>query len=668
MTVLLAAMDHASFQALAWSLMHFVWQGALLGGLAALILLRLPLSARARYVVGVSTLAAMLATPILTFTMLMSASQTATPAQPAAMSLPASATDLLLPPSVPAPSSTAAPPAANWMFWSLPLIVGVWLVGVACFSLRLAGGWMVARRLAKRSVRPVASDLEAMARGIADRLALHRVVTVVESSAVAVPVVVGWLKPVVLLPASALFGLPMDQIEALIAHELAHVRRRDYLVNVLQSAVETMLFYHPAVWWVSRRVRLDREFCCDDVAVGVCDRVEYAGALASLAALTCVPGPAVAATGGSLLERVQRLLAGREHEHAAPGWLAAVFVAIVAVSLAPVTIRSSAPAGQAGAGAQDAPAQTAAGGPDVFKSVDPAELKVEGTEPLKVGPAEGSRNTPGAAGATSAPEATPLQSGQPTPPPSSAADSLQDERRTEDLRRVAAERELRAAEHAVEMERLALVAETVQRESRLAIAAATAELEAVRVELERAQRMMERGLGSADDVRRQTALLRNAEARLQAAQHQANISKRELELKQRAAELQLERERAQLDASQAGDPSYVEITRQLEALERMLRTLRAATGASDLPALAEGALIEPGDVLRVEIAGEPLLPVSYAVDERGEIRLPLLGALRAQGLTAMQVGEEIARQLAGKGLKAGPSVTVSGFRGVASPR
>ena len=100
---------------------------------------------------------------------------------------------------------------------------------------------------------------------------------------------VGWLNPVVLLPASALSGLTPTQIEALLAHELAHVRRHDYLVNLLQSVVETLLFYHPAVWWVSAHVRAEREHCCDDLAVAVCDRLVYVTALADLAAMTSTP-------------------------------------------------------------------------------------------------------------------------------------------------------------------------------------------------------------------------------------------------------------------------------------------------------------------------------------------------------------------------------------------
>jgi beta-lactamase regulating signal transducer with metallopeptidase domain len=168
-------------------------------------------------------------------------------------------------------------------------------------------------------------------------MALERVVQVFESTAIAVPMMVGWLKPVVLLPAAALSGLTSDQIEALLAHELAHVRRHDYLVNLLQAAVETLLFYHPAVWWVSRHVRQEREHCCDDLAIAVCgDRAAYAAALADLAAMT-TPRFALAASDGSLLARVKRILGPPADRHSAPvGWTPALLVALLGAALVPL--------------------------------------------------------------------------------------------------------------------------------------------------------------------------------------------------------------------------------------------------------------------------------------------------------------------------------------------
>jgi hypothetical protein len=151
----------------------------------------------------------------------------------------------------------------------------------------------------------------------------------------------GWIKPVVLLPTAALAGLSPTQLEALLAHELAHVRRHDYLVNVLQSVVETLLFYHPAVWWVSRQVRIDREHCADDLAVRVCDRLVDASALADLAALAPAPRLALAATDGSLLNRVRRILGLQPAPAASPGLWPIVLVVLLVGAAVPVAIASA---------------------------------------------------------------------------------------------------------------------------------------------------------------------------------------------------------------------------------------------------------------------------------------------------------------------------------------
>jgi uncharacterized protein (TIGR03435 family) len=133
------------------------------------------------------------------------------------------------------------------------------------------------------------------------------------SAIVQVPIVVGWLRPVVLVPVGALGGLPTEHLEALLLHELAHIRRHDYLVNILQSVAEALLFYHPAVWWVSGHIRAERELCCDDVAVLVSgDALTYARALAELESYRPAHiAAAVAATGGSLPDRIARLLGQR---------------------------------------------------------------------------------------------------------------------------------------------------------------------------------------------------------------------------------------------------------------------------------------------------------------------------------------------------------------------
>ena len=333
--------DQTSIQALAWALVHFLWQGAVLG-LMAFGLLRLGrLRATTNYLVGVGTLAMMLAAPTATFLYLNGG-----PSEPsrtptvAAASFNSSVSAL----GKAGPSESAAPAeAANAVPPSTPehplgpfVILTVWLSGVVLLSLRLLGGWVVARRLVTRAIRPVSPEIHSLVRRVAGRMALDRVVRIFESSAVSVPVMVGWIKPVVLLPAAALSGLTPTQVEALIAHELAHVRRHDYLVNLLQSVVETLLFYHPAVWLVSARVRAEREHCCDDLAVGVCDRLVYVTALADLAAMAAAPRVAMAATDGSLVNRVRRLLGRtRATTDSTPTWSSALVLAVVVGTLLP---------------------------------------------------------------------------------------------------------------------------------------------------------------------------------------------------------------------------------------------------------------------------------------------------------------------------------------------
>jgi hypothetical protein len=146
-----------------------------------------------------------------------------------------------------------------------------------------------------------------------------------------VPAVVGWLRPIVLVPASIFTGLSAEQIDALLAHELAHVRRYDYLINLLQTAAETLFFYHPAVWWVNRKIREERENCCDDLAVEVCgSTLAYVRALTDMEQMRrSTPRLAMAADGGSLLNRVQRLLHVKQSAGSRPsGWTAGIGIAV----------------------------------------------------------------------------------------------------------------------------------------------------------------------------------------------------------------------------------------------------------------------------------------------------------------------------------------------------
>ena len=304
----MTTLDATTVEALGWALVHFAWQGALAAGVFGVLTLAAR-GARVRYALAAFTLGVMALLPPLTVLLVRASS--AEVAMPVAFA-----------PAVPAlrgadvtagPSVTAAWPAAEVrarIAGALPGIVALWCAGVLVLSIRYLGGWRLVQRM-DRSARPL-FDGEAVTRlgRLVRRMRMSRTVRLMESTMVEVPTVVGWLRPAILLPAATIAGLTAEQLEAILAHELAHVRRHDYLASLLQSAVETVLFYHPAVWWVSHRMRVERELCCDDEAVAACGNpIEYARALAGLEALRPAPRLAPAATGGPLFERIARLVA-----------------------------------------------------------------------------------------------------------------------------------------------------------------------------------------------------------------------------------------------------------------------------------------------------------------------------------------------------------------------
>jgi len=417
-TGLLPAVDHPAFRALGWALLHFVWQGALVAGLAALAfrLLR-GHSPQARYAVGCAALLLMLAAPVATG---IAAYEPA--ASLAAGPLPAGAAERQAVLSRLADVAREVRPGEAWRYRVeavLPSLVAVWMLGILVLSARLAGGWGYAQRLARREVRPAPAAWQRRLDGLARRLGVARPVRLLESARVQVPTVVGWLRPVVLLPFTAATGLTPAQLEAVLLHELAHVRRHDYLVNLAQSAVEVLLFYHPGVWWVSERVREEREACCDDVAVAACgDTLVYARALTELEGLRAFPaGLAMAADGGSLLHRVRRLVlpAPRPARGSAPllaGVLLLTTLAAAAAQRALVPAEQeggAAPAGDAfapgGRTAVPAPSPAASDESGPAALAAPVPLAAPAARPAAPAPVRTSESPPAPGEPTAAPEA-----------------------------------------------------------------------------------------------------------------------------------------------------------------------------------------------------------------------------------------------------------------------
>jgi beta-lactamase regulating signal transducer with metallopeptidase domain len=191
----------------------------------------------------------------------------------------------------------------------LPWLTTIWFAGVVLFSLRLLVGLAGVERLRRVGITDARSEIGKSGSALATRLGIRRAVKFAESALVQVPTVIGYLRPVVLLPAVPLTGLSTREIEFLLAHELAHIRRHDYLHNIVQGVIETMLFYHPAMWWVSSCVRRERENCCDDLVVSTLESpIEYAKTLFTLEQRRSIWRPSLAASDGRLLERIRRLI------------------------------------------------------------------------------------------------------------------------------------------------------------------------------------------------------------------------------------------------------------------------------------------------------------------------------------------------------------------------
>jgi len=288
--------------AIGWTLLHFLWQGTVLGVFYAVLRPAFP-GVTARYRLGMSMLTAMLVCPLVTLFYLWPdyASQAA-----AVVALPAV--------TVGGGTPATGIASASLQTW-LPWLVGAWFAGATIIAIRAFAHWRRLRWLVRNASIPLTDCADVLAR-LCRRFGVSQRIRLLGSMGVDTPMLVGWIKPVILLPISMLSGFTPQQVELIIAHELGHVRRWDYLANLLQVVIETVLFYHPAVHWISRDVRDARESCCDDLVLALADGspVVYASALADLEQLRHdggFPAPALAASGGVLLDRIRRIVGGQ---------------------------------------------------------------------------------------------------------------------------------------------------------------------------------------------------------------------------------------------------------------------------------------------------------------------------------------------------------------------
>src|SRR6185312_3792635 len=283
----------AGISALGWCLLQFVWQAALIGAVYAALR---PLLARGnpRYLAAMLALAAMASCPLVTWHVVAT--------NPVTVGLP----DMITTGS----SAVSPSPAASTWTWrtlvqaALPWLVLAWAFGVAALGMRVFRQWRGLRLMLRMAENlPV---WQSRTREFANRMGLRRVVPVLASVRVATPTLVGWLRPAVVMPLAVLARMPASQIDLVLAHELAHLKRLDHVANLFQVVLETLFFYHPVVHWISREARNERELCCDTLALQVTggERRDFVAALANLEEFRAGhAGLALAASGGVLAER-----------------------------------------------------------------------------------------------------------------------------------------------------------------------------------------------------------------------------------------------------------------------------------------------------------------------------------------------------------------------------
>ncbi len=329
--------------ALGSAVVHFLWQGALIGLVTWMALGGLRRrSSTARYAVASGALLLCLLTFVGTFVATLALPSTA--GAGAALQL--------------AHARDATAGGAQPGFGAVEIAACCWALGVLCMAVRFTVLCLRAHRLRTTDVSTPAAPWQHVFRALQEELGVTRAVRLVRSGLAEVPMVVGWLSPIVLVPASAFTALSPDQLRLLLIHELAHIRRHDHLLNAVQAVVEILLFFHPLVWWISKQTRLEREYCCDDSSVRLTGNARlFADALACMEALRTANPPTatvLASNGGPLMQRITRILGERfERRSSFSGWQLPAGLALAGL----LAVASNAYAGPAPDAEADAAAQ-----------------------------------------------------------------------------------------------------------------------------------------------------------------------------------------------------------------------------------------------------------------------------------------------------------------------
>lgn len=352
MNILNSIMSPELTEALGWTLLHSLWQGAAIAILISLTLIFLSKhSANTRYWISLSGLIILFISTISTFNYLYEP-----PAfhEPAAIEL-SEANLSNIPPAqmdFTVANSIQSYPTdyLNYFQPHLPLFVSIWLLGILLFGLKMLGEFAYLQHLKNHRCHLLPRSWQERTHEMAVQMGIKKVVFVKETYRIHSPMVIGFFKPIILFPIGILNQLSVEQVESIIAHELAHVRRNDYLINLFMTFAEVLLFFNPFVWWINRRIRIEREFSCDDLAIDYTgDTLSFIKSLAQLEEWRMSGNSLAMAFGGSkkgVLARVQRIVQPVNRQSApARAFLSVVLLCIclAAVAFQPATERDSIP-------------------------------------------------------------------------------------------------------------------------------------------------------------------------------------------------------------------------------------------------------------------------------------------------------------------------------------
>ncbi len=321
--------------ALGWTVIHSLWQGTLIAVLVAIAMSTLQKkSARLRYEIATFSLFLVFVVSLSTFIIEYDIAQQ-------------TSEDTLFPTIHGLLYGSVEPQGffqEQLFFWSeyfnnhMSLIVSIWFIGVSFFLVRFLGGLGYVQHLKYNHNYPLPLFWQKQMKRLSRRLPIRKSVELLESTLINVPMVIGYFKPVILMPLGAINHLSENEVEAILAHELAHISRNDFLLNIFFSFIEVLFYYNPAVWWISGNVRLERENCCDDLAIRLCgNSLTYAKALVSLQEVNQeMPAPhfAMPFSGrkNHLLNRVKRILNQPQNKSKIMEKLTATILLLVTIS------------------------------------------------------------------------------------------------------------------------------------------------------------------------------------------------------------------------------------------------------------------------------------------------------------------------------------------------